>query len=264
MLCVPAMHALSEESAATAHQLVVRSGLAAQLRSLTDQVGSDIRQHGANVDANVVASLVDAATEAFRPDLLQRDITARVAKKLTLQDMRAALAWLDTDVGKRITHAEELSSSPDPQLMRAFAEGLKTKPLAATRAKTIAELISATGAVRSAATMAETMALGVALGLDSLQPRERRVGEAMLRSRVRQAMPPDKMQALFGEQMPIIFGFTYRDISDADLAAYVAFLKGVAGKRYQEGMNASFLESLTRASLRIGDLVGRKQRQAAL
>jgi hypothetical protein len=265
MLLAPTALAQSDEAAATAHRLMIQSGLSVQLRGYSDQVAADIRQNSAQLDASIVAGLVDAAKEAFRPDLLQQDIAVRVAKKLTVGDMKAALAWLETDAGKRLTRAEELAStSLDAERLGAYAEGLKTKPLAAKRQALISDLMSTTGAVRMAAATAETMALGLAIGMDSLQPRERRLGAATLRARIRQAMPPEKMQAAFAQQLPVVYAYTYRDISDADLAAYVGFLKGVAGKRYQEGMNAAFIEGLGRASVQVGELAGQRQRQTAL
>jgi hypothetical protein len=118
--------------------------------------------------------------------------------------------------------------------------------------------------VRVAASVAESMALGIALGMDALQPRERRVGEARIRAHMRQALPADKLQALFAQQLPLSYAYTYREISDADLAAYVAFLRGATGKRYQEGMNAAFMEGIARASLRFGDFAATRERQTAL
>jgi hypothetical protein len=265
MLFAPGAQAQADDSAATAHQLMIRSGLAVQLRGFTDQLADSIRQSAGNLDAGVVTSLVDASKQAFKPDALQQDITARIAKKLTVGDMKAALTWLETDAGGRITRAEELASvSFDMARLSAYAEELKTKPLAAKREKLISELMSASGAARNAAAVAETMALGVALGMDSLQPRERRAGEATLRARVRQAMPPEQMQAFFGQQLPVTFAYTFRDTSDADLAGYVAFLKGVAGKRYQDAINAALLEGLARASVQVGEIAGQRQRQTAL
>jgi hypothetical protein len=269
LLLAPAAHAQSdaqrEEAAATAHRLMVRSGLSVQLRGLTDQIIGDIRQNAASLDPSVVGGLVDAARQAFRPEALQQDMTARVAKKLTVGDMNAALVWLENEAGSRVTRAEELVSvSFDAERAQAFAEGLKAKPLSAKRQKLIADLMSTTGAVRTAAAMAETMAFGIAIGIDSLRPREQRMGEQRIRAGVRQAMPPEKMQAVFAQQLPVTYAYTYRDLSDADLGGYVDFLKTAAGKRYQEGMNAVFLEGLARASGQIGELAGQRQRQTAL
>ena len=153
--------------------------------------------------------------------MLQQDITARVAKKLTVGDMKVALAWLDTDVGARITRAEEAASgSMDATRL---AELLTAYNEAASGRAPEAHLRSDRGHRRGArrGPVAETMALGIALGMDSLQPQERRVGQQGCGPIL--AMPADKLQAVFAQQLPISYAYTYREISDADLAAYVGF-----------------------------------------
>lgn len=260
----PVANAQANESAATVQQLMVRSGMSTQLRGLTDQIVAEIRQHSGNLDARVVAVLVDAAKHAFRPDVLHEDISVRVGKKMTVADMKAALAWLESDVGRRVTRAEELAATADQKRIGEFAEGLKAKPQPAKRQNALADLITATAAVRTAIAVAETMALGVALGMDSLQPREQRAGEAVLLGRIRQAMPEDKMQAFFGQYLPVAFGYTYRGISEEDLARYTAFLKSPAGKRYQDAMSAAFIEGLARSSRQMGEFAAQRQRQAKL
>jgi hypothetical protein len=263
LLAAPA-NAQPNEAAATAQRLVVRSGVAVQLRGFTGQIEAEIKQNPAGLDAKLVNALVDAAKDAFRPESLQEDITGRVAKKLTVADMKTALAWLEGGAGRRITQAEELGSSFDAQQFQAYAEQLKTKPVSAGRQKLIAELIAATSAVKALAASQEAMALGLALGMDSLQPRERRAGEAALRGRIREMMPPEKLEAMVAEQLPGFFAYTYRDISDADLDGYLRFLKTVGGKRYQDAMTAAFIEGLGRASVQLGELAAQRQRQTAM
>lgn len=265
LLAAPGLHAQTDESSAIAQRLVIRSGLAVQLRGIHDQIVNDIRHSAGKFDQRTVERLGDSARQAFRPEVLQQDMTARVAKKLTVGDMKAALVWLETDAGARITRAEEVASaSLDATTLAQFAEGLQRRPLPAQRQKLISDLMSATGAVRTAADAAETLAFGVAYGMDSLQPRERRIGEARIRAHIRQAMPADEMQALFAKQLPVTYAYTYREIPDGDLTGYLAFLKSAAGKRYQDGMNAAFMEGLSRASMQMGELAGARQRQTAL
>lgn len=265
VLLAPLAYAQSDETSATAHRLVVRSGLSVQLRGFTGQVEAGIQQNQVGLDDKMVRVLMDAAKEAFRPEVLEEDMTGRVARKLTVGDMKIALAWLESDAGRRVTQAEELSSTSfDPASFQAYAEQVKAKPVAARRQKLIAELISATDAVKAAATSQESIALGVALGMDSLQPRERRIGESALRGSLRQMMPPEKVQAVFAAQLPGLYAYTYRELSDKDLDSYVAFLKSVGGKRYQDAMTAAFLEGLGRASVKVGELAAQRQRQTAM
>lgn len=262
---VPAAQAQSDEAGATAHRLMVRSGLSVQLRGYAAQIENEIKQNPAKLDGQLIAALGAAAREAFRAELLQEDMTRRIAKKLTVADMKTALAWLETPLGRRITLAEELASAAlDERSLRAYLEHLKATPLPEKRKGLIAELVSVTHAVRAAAATQEAMALGVALGMDSMQPRERRVGEAELRARLRQALPPDQVQAALAQQLPLVYAYTYRDLPDADLSAYAAFLKSVGGKRYHDGMTGAFIEGLGRASLQVGELAAQRHRKTAL
>ena len=122
LLLAPGVQAQPDQATATAQRLMVRSGLAVQLRGFTDQVVGDIRQNMTNFDPRSVERLVESARRAFRPEALQQDIGARLAKKLTVGDMQVALAWLDTDVGTGITRAEEAASgSVDATRLAQFA-----------------------------------------------------------------------------------------------------------------------------------------------
>ena len=262
---VPVAQAQSDEAGATAHRLMIRSGLSVQLRGFAAQIENEIKQNPAKLDGQMIAALAAAAKEAFRAELLQEDMTRRIAKKLTVADMKTALAWLETAIGRRITLAEELASAAlDARSLGAYLERVKATPLPEKRKGLVAELVSVTQAVRSAAATQEAMALGVALGMDSMQPREKRVGEAALRARLRQAMPPDQVQAALAQQLPVIYAYTYRDVTDADLSAYVAFLKSVGGRRYHDGMTGAFIEGLGRASVQVGELAAQRQHKTAL
>jgi hypothetical protein len=259
------VHAQSSDAAAMARQLMVRSGMSVQLRGFTAQIEGETKKNAANLDDKMVNALVASGKDAFRPDLLEADIGGRLAKKLTVGDMKGALAWLETDTGRRVTQAEELSSETiDEGRLHEYAETLKAKPLGPKRTKLITEVISASNAVRAYAATMEAITLGVAIGLDTLQPVDRRQGEARLRGKMLELMPPDKVKAGLTQQLPIVFALMYRDISDADLVSYVAFLKSVAGKRYQAGMTGAFTEGVRQASIRVGELVGQRQRNPAM
>jgi len=265
ILLAPMAHGQQSETTVTAQRLMVRSGMAVQLNAFVTQFEGEIRRNDAKLDDRMVATLSAAAKEAFQPDVLQKDITARMAKTLTLGDMRAALAWLDSDLGQRVTRAEELASTTfDLERLREFAGGLKSKPLGPKRENLLSQLSVATDAVRVAAATQEILMLGVAIGIDSLQPPERRAGEAVLRSRLREVMPPEKLRAALAQDMPLLSAYMYRGVPDADLIGYVDFLKSAPGKRYQDGTIAAFMEGLARASMRMGEVAARRREEATL
>ena len=257
--------AQSGEAIELAKRLVASSGLAAQLQSIPGQIEQDLAQMRGKVPDEMLDAMAGAARESFRPALLEDDIVRAVAKALPSAEMRQALAWLDTDAGRRVTRAEEGGAgSATLEALHAYAQDSKRRPPSAKRTALLKGLVEATTAVESSVALIESMALGVAVGMDAMQPQQKRIGVAALRSRLRQAMPIDALRDSMSAAMPGLFAFVYRDISDADLEAYLAFNRSVGGTRYNRVVMDAFTEALTRASIRVGTLVdGAMKRKSA-
>jgi hypothetical protein len=236
-----------------AKRLLHNSGLAVQLKSFPRQVDQDLAQAQGRVPDELLAALRTAAKESFSPAAMHDDLVRGIAARLTVSEMRKALVWLDTDTGKRMTRAEELASEQlTPQTLQAHAEGLKRRPLSPRRSELVASLATATKAVESAATMMEGVALGIAVGMDSMQPAQKRLGVAALSEQLRQTMPPDKLREALAAMTPAMYSYVYRDVSDADLEAYLAFNRSNSGVRYNEAMMGALTEALSKAALRVG------------
>src|SRR5690349_11125444 len=153
LACVPATNALAQDDASvrTAQRLMQSSGLAAQLRGLPAQMENDFRQSGALLDEKLMQALLAAARASFQPEILEADITARIAKKLTLADMNAALAWLESTAGERITRAEELGSTEfDAGRYAQFVQGLRENPPSDQRGQMLAAVVTSTNGAEAA------------------------------------------------------------------------------------------------------------------
>jgi hypothetical protein len=264
---VPVTSALAQDDASlrTAERLMQSSGLAVQLRGLPAQMEADFKQSSALLDQKLMEALLAAARTSFQPEMLEADITARVANKLTIADMNAALAWLDSPAGERITRAEELGSSEfDADRYAKYVQSLREKQLSDQRGQMLAAVVTATNGAEAALATQEAIALGVAVGMDTLQPPERRLGEATLRVRVHQAVRSEQARSAIAEQLLPLYAYFYRDVPEADLAAYVRFLGMTSGKRYQQAMTDAYVESLRRASIRVGELAGAQQRRTSM
>jgi hypothetical protein len=227
-----------------------------QLQSLPAQFEQGLSQNGSKLPDEVMAALAEAGKKSFAVATLRQEIVPMLARTLPAADIKQVLAWLDGQVGRRMTLAEESSAgSMTAENMQAYFESEKKKPASPERVKLIADLIVATKAVEIGATFIEAMALGVAVGMDATEPVEKRIGIANLRSRLRAVLPPAKLRASVGAAVPAMEGFTYRQISDADLAAYVKFNDSALGQRYNQAVTKALAESLTRASMRIGEIL---------
>ena len=245
-----------EDAASAARRLVVRSGLAVQLRSVPRGFEQQITQLRGQIPDAIHASLARAGKEAFRAEGLQAEIERSLPEKLKLAEMQKALAWLETPAGRRVTLAEEASSSTlDDASLKKYAEQSKGKPISARRKQLLQDLVAATGALDSTANLIEATSLGVAIGMDSTQPVQKRAGVAALRAQIQKVMPREELKKTLAASLPGIYAYTYREVSEADLAAYLAFLRGTDGRKYNDAMVEAFSQAVVAASVRMGQLV---------
>lgn len=250
------VHAQSTQALETAGRLFERSGLAAQIQSLPEQFEQGLSQNRGGVPEEAIAALAEAGRKSFGVAALRGGIVGTLAQTLPVADMKEVLAWLDGRVGRRITLAEESAAGKLTQEnMQPYLESEKLKPANPQRARLIVDLVAAVNAVEIGATLIEAMSLGIAVGMDSTQPAEKRIGIANLRARLRAAIPPDRLRADMGAAFPAMYGFVYREIGDADLAAYVEFNSSALGQRYNQAVTASLTTALARASVRVGEIV---------
>ena len=248
--------AQSKQPFELAGRLYERAAIAAQIQPIPAQFEQGLRDYRDKIPDEVIASLVEAGKKSFAEPALRGDIVSAIARKMSAADIKRTLAWLDTPAGKHVTLAEAKgAASMSQESMQAYFDGEKQKPPNPKRDGMIADLITATRSVEIGAGFIEATSLGIAVGMDATQPVEKRIGAAGLRARLRAVMPPEKLRADMGAMLPPMFGYVYRDISDADLAAYVKFSGSPAGKRYNEAVSAALIGALARASVRVGEML---------
>src|SRR5690242_13587268 len=246
----------AEPTLEQARRLYESSGLAAQVQSIPAQFEQGLADYRGKMPDETIAALAEAGRKSFAAEALREEIVGTLARKLTPADIAGTLAWLDAQPGRRITLAEESAArSMTRENMQAYFESEKDKPASRRRAGLLAQLIQATGAVDIGASFIEAISLGIAVGMDAAQPVEKRIGVANLRARLRAAMPPEKVGANVAAMLPPMYGYIYRGIRDAELAAYVRFNASGLGQRYNEAVTAALAGALTRASVRVGELL---------
>lgn len=251
--------AQAQEPAQLAQRLVERSGLAVQLQSVPKGFEEQMAAMRGQAPDELLLALTEAGREAYRPEMMAREIANILAETLKPEEMQRVLAWLETGVGRRTTVAEERASvSMNEESLKAYAEQTKTKPPSAQRQKLIQEILEVTNGLEFGARLLEGMALGVAIGMDSTQPVQKRAGVALIRKQIEKAMPKDQVKEQLRVAMPAMLGYTYREVSDADLAAYVAFLRSADGKRANDAITEAFTQAMVAASVRLGQFVDQR------
>jgi Uncharacterized protein conserved in bacteria (DUF2059) len=250
--------AQAQDAAQLAQRLVERSGLAVQLQSVPKSFQDQMAAMRGQAPDELVLALSEAGREAYKPEAMAQEIAKALAETLKPDEMRPVLAWLETGVGRRVTVAEERSSAMDEASLQRYMEELKAKPPGEQRRKLIEEVLEVTSGLEFGARLLEGMALGVAIGMDSTQPVQKRAGIALLRKQIEKVMPKELVKAQLRVAMPAMLLYTYREVSDADLAAYVEFLRSADGKRANDAITEAFTQAMVAASVRLGQFVDQR------
>jgi hypothetical protein len=156
--------------------------------------------------------LGEAIGTAFRAeDFVERAVTA-LSEDYSEAHLRAALTALDTPLIKRMTEVEKQHT--DPAAMLAFAGRLRTEPLPPARVALLARIDEASGASELSARVLNNTARLVIHANPTLAPAQ--AAAAITELDAHQADLLKRSRA----QMAMQFAYTYRDVSDTDLAAY--------------------------------------------
>ena len=121
----------------------------------------------------ILSAMRASVPEAFAPERLKETILAELTGKLTAQDIKDTLQWLDSPIGKKCTQLEEAASTPEAQAeMQQYAARLHNSPPTAERLKVLRELDSAAKVTGNAVEMAIQTQVAVTMALRATLPTE--------------------------------------------------------------------------------------------
>jgi hypothetical protein len=239
-------------------RLMERSGLWSQIAQIEPQSleGLARMRRGAkdSLGAREAEALEAAIREAFAADRLRARMTEELASTLDVATIDAALAWLETDLGRRITGLEEQATSVTggdhgehlgPKLLAAAGEPRRALFHRLARATRAGEVAYAIGS-----TVADGMFRGLALAAPQLGLDPGLVARQMAAER-------DAMIAEGEAEAQAAFAYTYRELSDEELARYVEFSESAAGRRYGDATARSLERALAEAARRMGERMAR-------
>ena len=233
--------------------LIQRSGLDAQLVNFEASMQRGITLAHASqqqVPPEELSRMRKAVAHAYAASSLRPALRAELAKTLSRAEIAAALAWLDSPTGRKLTALEEKASTLELQPPLETAEQRGIPPLGAERTQTLHGLIKATRADEVAVTVLIETAVGINEGFALFGPESSgRVVEKM-----RREMESERAQlvAQLHEQSFVSFALVYAEATDAELADLLRFARSPAGARYHEVTSRAFASTLGQAAKRLG------------
>jgi hypothetical protein len=237
--------------------LIVRSGIDKQIDSYPDNVRQGMQQARAQSplsDAQYQL-LMDAVSKAYDPAAMKRTMAARLRKDLDPADIDAAMAWLNSPLGRRITLLEEEHSTPEAmQRMQAWVQAQKTPP-PAPRMELIRRFDQAIGVTEfTVASIKHSQLAMVAAATATRSAAEQRtafdkVNEVFVQRHA------EFTQTVVQQTLPHML-YIYRSLTDAELGQYIAFAASPVGKRYHDATKAALDDAIVRASHHAGTVFG--------
>lgn len=239
-------------------ELLRRSGLDAQLTQVAGAVRVALleREHGAD-DPRRVGRVLATADRAFAVERLRAGVRAALAR-LEAADVEAALVFLDSPAGRRITRAEVAASEPE-RLDRPAPGGEDAVGRLGSRRRALLERLeraSAGSETRLELDLRLSVAVldGVRLARPELPAPRPEEARRLFEARRGEILRIYRTEAL-GDSAAV-----YRPVSNGDLVRYVRFAESAAGRRYLRAVSAALLAALEQAGREFGELLAGERR----
>ena len=242
-------------------ELYVKSGMEKQMEQfpLVIQAGFDQAALQDNrlqrLPKNLTSAIRALALEAFAPESLKKAVVAELKEKLTVQDIKEVLKWLDSPLGKNCTRLEESAFTPEAMAeMQQYAAQIKNSPPTAERLDVLRKFDSAIKATESSVEIAINQQVAIALAITATLPLEQQRPLADIKREIEKTRP--QVEAAIRLDTLISLLYTYRSLTESQIQQYIAFVTSPAGSKYQSVSTAAFKKALLDGSIKWGKAIG--------
>lgn len=250
------VHAAAKLTPEVSAEVLKKSGLVTQLAQLGPQI-----QGGLNLNPALAAKITEAQLDsvrkafevAFQADKLEADARVQLASALTPDDASKTLAWLNSDLGRRIGALEDEAGKSDGFQERAEAAAARFQRLPQRRIERYEQLLKATRAGEGGATIAINTTMATARGVASLASDSPDENLDAIRAQIEQNRP--KVVETLNQQFLVLFSGAYASLEDQELDQYIAFSESPAGSHYNEALIKVIDAVMTHAALDAGQRI---------
>lgn len=247
----------------SAERLLRKSGLWAQLEGIAEQVLQGLKEaaaQGGPAPGPAESERLDAAARAAYAAQRLRGVALRlVTQELQPQHLGALFAWYDAPTGVLMTRLEERSAADARESDVVMAEGLALlQAMSPARREQIEAVVQASGSVDTAVAMTLNTVAGVRQGLSGVLPPGAGPTPEATRALLAEQLP--RLRPAFEQLVRAVSAVAYAGADEAQLAAYVVFLRSPAGQHLSDVMNRvldeAFLDAATELGRRLAPAAG--------
>jgi len=240
LCCVIVLFALpAHAGAGAARNLLLAMGFDTYLDSTSASFQAADNPLAADDDA-MRRAWVDAAAQVFDPDRMMTDIAADLSEGLGEDDIALLMDFYSGGLGARVTELEVAAQNP-ANSDRADAQGreILAQLIAAEdpRLDAYQRMSDALGAIDTGAATAMNLSFALLNGIASSGKLPYELSEQQILAIVMGQQ--DQIRATIQQELFVSFAYTYRDLTDAELEDYTAFLTSDVGRSLYRMLNSA-------------------------
>lgn len=231
--------ALASDRDTRTEWLLELSGAHALLDGFAHQIGGPD-----NPMAHASLGMADAwavsAAEHFQPDAMFADMVQHFQATLDPADRATILSFYQSDLGMRISAIEISAQRPENAVRLKTSGARRLGDLIEAESPRLAayeDMMAALSSVETGLALALNLNKAVLNGMIASGDFPFAMTEDQVSAMVESQS--GLMQGAIREQLFISFAYTYRDLTDAELEIYIAFLRSEAGRRFYSELVAA-------------------------
>lgn len=240
--------------------LYIKSGLEKQIMQLPmviqvgfgQAVATDPRLKA--IPRYVIGEIRASIETAFTPKNIKRTILSECREKLSIDDLKKVVEWLDSPIGRKFTKLEEAASTPEKYTeIQQFAMKLQESPPLPEQLKIIKQLDNTVKATETSVEVAMNTQLAVAIASIASLPKEEQPTHDNLLALIEKTRP--QIESAIRAQTIVSFLYIYRDVANEELDRYIAFASSPTGKNYHDTVILGLKKALLEGSYKWGELI---------
>lgn len=242
------------------------SGAKQQMDQYPELFKNQLRQRQADIDPRLFEKLSKIIAETFPTDTFYQSVIESFQKKFNEKHILDVLDFLHSPLARKVAQIEVESSNPKAaEEIQKFVGQLQTQPPAKERLALIERLDRASAAtelaVQTVLIMSREMAKGAYLAL----PPEEREKQGPLEPQLEPLLKEAKAQieAPIKKGILVNYLFTYRTVSDPDLAKYIEFYETEHGRWFTRVATEGLMHAMAATSEKFGKEVVKLGKEAA-
>ena len=232
-----------------------RSGLASRVAHTAELVSQGVAQQHDRIGADALASADRSIRSAYAPASLETAVVRGLHERWNVPQANATLHWLRSRPGRRISRRAAEAASPEgTRSLQEFASRLRADPPPESRLAQARRFEDAANGADFLVDLTLTTSLGIALALNASLPDEQQADPVVVRSDIEARR--DGFRKILGSAATIVFLYSVRESSDAEVDRAVAFAESDAGRWYERTVSRAYLDALAAASRSIAETRG--------